>query len=81
MKSKKNIIIMLVITMFLAVFPVKRVYAEDVSVATVKRQESNAMVRADRIVTKYRVYDGKLQYRRWNETRGYWVDSKWLSVS
>lgn len=30
---------------------------------------------ADVIVTKTRIYNGKQQYRRWNETRGYWVDS------
>ena len=27
--------------------------------------------KADVIVTKYRNYHGTLQYRRWNETRGY----------
>ena len=35
---------------------------------------------ADSIVRKYRVKDGKLQYRRWNETKGYWVDSDWIIV-
>mgnify|MGYP000313447463 CR=1 FL=1 len=35
---------------------------------------------ADVIVKIYRRYDNKLQYRRWNETRGYWVDSDWTDV-
>ena len=35
---------------------------------------------ADSIVYKYRVYNGKRQYRRWNETRGYWVDSSWITL-
>ena len=42
--------------------------------------ESTIAPYADVIVYKYRIYNGKKQYRRWNETRGYWVDSKWLDV-
>lgn len=34
---------------------------------------------ADRIETKWRVSQGKLQYRRWNVTRGYWVDPEWIT--
>lgn len=36
--------------------------------------------KADVIVTKYRNYHGTLQYRRWNETRGYWVDKEWITL-
>lgn len=37
---------------------------------------------ADEIVTKFRLIDGKkLQYRRWNQTRGYWVDKKWIDLN
>lgn len=36
--------------------------------------------KADVIVTKYRNYHGPLQYRRWNETRGYWVDKEWITL-
>lgn len=36
--------------------------------------------RADVIVTKYRINNGVYQYRRWNETRGYWVDSDWINI-
>lgn len=35
---------------------------------------------ADVIVTKYRAYQGKFQKRRWNETRGYWVDPEWITI-
>lgn len=34
---------------------------------------------ADVIVTKFRVVNGVTQYRRWNETKGYWVDSDWIT--
>ena len=34
---------------------------------------------ADVIVIKTRLYKGKQQYRRQNETRGYWVDPYWIT--
>lgn len=39
--------------------------------------------RADVIVVKYRieVATGRLQYRRWNETKGCWVDPEWIYVN
>ena len=37
---------------------------------------------ADEIVTKFRLYKKtKLQYRRWNQTRGYWVDKHWINLN
>lgn len=39
-----------------------------------------AQPQADVIVTKYRTYQGKFQKRRWNETRGYWVDPAWITI-
>lgn len=36
---------------------------------------------ADRIEVYYREYNGKLQMRRWNVTRGYWVDANWITIS
>lgn len=37
--------------------------------------------RTDVIVRKYRTIYGVLQYRRWNETRGVWVDDDWITIS
>lgn len=39
--------------------------------------------RADVIVFKYRYNPttGDLQYRRWNETKGCWVDPEWISMN
>ncbi|MFR3788360.1 MAG: hypothetical protein ACLTWR_13895 [Agathobaculum desmolans] len=42
--------------------------------------ESTIAPCADVIVYKYRIYNGKQQYRRWNETRGYWVDPYWIDL-
>ncbi len=36
--------------------------------------ESEIAPYADVIIYRYRIANGKKQYRRWNETRGYWVD-------
>ena len=39
--------------------------------------------RLDVIVTKYRINPttGHMQYRRWNETWGYWVDPEWIDMN
>ena len=37
--------------------------------------------RADVIVEKYRMFNGVLQYRRWNETRNCWVDPDWIDIA
>lgn len=34
----------------------------------------------DTIVYKYRVWNGRMQYRRWNVTRQCWVDPEWLDA-
>ena len=37
--------------------------------------------RADVVYWIYRVLDdGTMQIRRWNATRGYWVDDHWITV-
>lgn len=37
--------------------------------------------RADVVYWIYRTLaDGTMQKRRWNETRGYWVDPHWITV-
>ena len=38
--------------------------------------------RADVVYWAYRVLsDGTIQKRRWNATRGYWVDDHWINVN
>lgn len=34
----------------------------------------------DQIVIKYRLHNGKRQYRRWNKTKKCWVDPKWIDL-
>lgn len=38
--------------------------------------------RADQIYWRYRMLsDGTIQKRRWNATKGYWVDPHWINVN
>lgn len=57
--------------------PTAVVHAENVMMS----MQGSIIPRADVIVTKYRDYHGVLQYRRWNETRGYWVDKEWITMN
>ncbi len=41
---------------------------------------SEAVPYADQIVIYTRTHNGVWQYRRWNETRGYWVDPDWIDM-
>ncbi len=54
---------------------------EDIEVDNhIEYSDDSIEPRADVIVTKFRYYEGKYQYRRWNQTRGYWVDPEWIDA-
>ena len=57
-------------------------FAADIPQAPTPQNSSECTIMpcADVIVYKYRFESGKYQYRRWNETRGYWVDPYWIDV-
>ena len=48
-------------------------YIEDMSDDTISPH-------ADEIITRFRIHNNILQYRRWNATKGYWVDPDWIDV-
>ena len=79
--KKKLVIIALALGLVTLAPSVSEVKAAEVpSVPTITTENSAIMPQADVIEVKYRVNNGKLQYRRWNATRGYWVDSTWENV-
>lgn len=44
--------------------------------------EASVEPRADVIYWRYRrLDDGTIQKRRWNATKGYWVDPDWIDVN
>lgn len=55
--------------------------AETSIVSEVTTNSEQIEPRADIIEICYRLTpEGKLQYRRWNSTRGYWVDPEWINA-
>lgn len=51
------------------------------SIIPVEVQAEEITPRADQIYWRYRVLDdGTVQKRRWNATKGYWVDPHWITV-
>lgn len=75
-----KVFVLLAVVFTLAVSPMQNVQANGGNVVVQDNREIAGMRRADAIVKKVRVYNGVLQYRRWNETQGYWVDPDWIDV-
>lgn len=57
--------------------PVQPVVSQKIAVTA----SEDIQPRVDVIVYKYRLHNGVLQQRRWNETRGCWVDPEWTNVN
>lgn len=83
--KKKLLIVAAICASLFVVAPAVSVSAAEVeSEVQVQSEQSDIGIApcADEIVTKFRLVDGKkLQYRRWNQTRGYWVDKKWIDLN
>lgn len=70
MKKIKKLLFLFTLTLsFASVFPVYAAKDPDIEVYS-----------DDIIEYKFRFYNGTLQYRRWNATKGYWIDATWLNV-
>ena len=70
------------ITVFLLVFTAMPAAFSFTGISPVKVHASEITPRADVIYWRYRTLsDGTIQKRRWNETKGYWVDPHWINVN
>lgn len=69
--------ILLIILLLAALSLPQESYAAETNSFSVEGEISPC---ADIIQTKYRSYNNKLQYRRWNQTKGYWVDPDWIDM-
>ena len=81
--KKIFLIVLLASSLLMSTLPVS--YASDCPSVKTPIYASNSegsgiLPYADVIVYKYRLLDGKQQYRRWNQTRGYWVDPYWIDL-
>ena len=68
------------ITCFVIMFLMVSAFAPVLSAdASAPKAVNSVQPRADKIVVKYRTVNGVRQYRRWNETKGCWVDPDWIN--
>lgn len=77
----KKSFVLLVMILTIAVSPTKNVQAYEHNVVAQMDKENANTPKADVIVRKYRINNGVTQYRRWNETRGCWVDPDWIDAN
>ena len=83
MKKKFLIAVAICASLFVVAPSVSVSAAEVEPEVQVQSEKSNIGVApcADEIVTKFRINKDKVQYRRWNQTRGYWVDKHWIDMN
>ena len=85
--KKKLLIVATVCASLFVVAPAVSVSAAEVEsesqVQTIQNDDIGIAPCADEIVMKFRinVKTKQLQYRRWNQTRGYWVDKDWIDMN
>lgn len=75
---KRLIAALLLMTVF-SIAPA-RIGAEDVPCIVTVVHEATPFATEDDIIIKYRKYNGKWQYRRWNDTKKIWVDPYWIDL-
>lgn len=86
---KKQLIITFITTIMLLI-STPDVFANETSISNITLQNPDIFTEysseispyADIIEYKYRINTKtkKQQYRRWNRTRGYWVDPDWIDI-
>ena len=77
---RKKLVLILMVACCLQAVPAD-FFAADFEVPQTYVDESKIQVLADDVIVyKYRLYNGKPQYRRWNRTRGCWVDPDWIDA-
>jgi len=77
----KKAFVLLLMFFMIAASPMKSTLACETNTVVRIDEENTNIQRADVIVRKYRINNGVTQYRRWNETRGYWVDPDWIDLN
>lgn len=82
MKLAKRVIIgMLTATMLFSAMPASIPAMLQMPVTVEASETAEIEPKADVIYWRYRTLaDGTIQRRRWNATRGYWVDPDWIDV-
>ena len=80
LKLKKGLAVTGILLAALAVNPLSAVPGVQAPTTVCAAGTEDATTYADVVYYVYRTRDGWIQKRRWNETRGYWVDPYWINV-
>lgn len=80
LKLKKGLAAGGILLAALAVNPLSAIPGAQAPTTVCAAEAEEAAPYADVIYYVYRTYNGWIQKRRWNETRGYWVDPYWMNV-
>ncbi len=76
----KRALVLLTMIFTVMISPMQSLQVNGGNAVVQDNREIAGMQRADVIVKKYRHYHSVMQYRRWNETQGYWVDPDWIDM-
>lgn len=76
MRRVKSFCAVLFLMLLLASVPAEAAHLPENTAA----EETEERRGGDVIIYKYRVWNGKIQYRRWNATKECWVDPQWLDA-
>lgn len=77
MKVKKSLILLSAIASISTV-PFNCLAANKVEISVDVEENNEQIFTSDIIIVKYRLYEGKKQYRRWNATKQCWIDPDWI---
>lgn len=80
---KKKIMIALLSVFLVGNVPINSFAAEESIVSdgiSVASASNSYVIQKTVIITKYRVVNGKLQYRHWDVTMGKWVEPDWIDA-
>ncbi|MGN1112741.1 MAG: hypothetical protein ACI4RP_06000 [Acutalibacteraceae bacterium] len=72
--------VMLLTSGIVAASAAEPVTAEEPTVSVEAVTDPGVEPKSDTIVWKYRMYNGQMQKRRWNETKQVWVDPYWINI-
>lgn len=78
--AKRVIVTVGLFSTLLTINPITSLPVKDSALSVNAAIIPGAEPKADQIGWVYRVHNGWLQRRRWNYTKGYWVDKYWINV-
>ena len=84
MRYVKNMILVTLLSLWMVCMIPANLSAAGLDMAEIKADSNNPpivySVQKTNVIIKYRVYNGKLQYRRWDMTIGVWLDPYWIDA-